>query len=76
MANFYKYLCYTKKPYNYGERVAQFNITGFPKKQIDALIATYKPEFPSELYVCSIEKFQKEKAEFNRIKERKEASNA
>lgn len=76
MPNFYKYLCFTKKPYNQGERVAQFNITGFPKKQVDALIATHKPDFPSELYMCSIEKFQNEKAEFNRIEKRKEDPNA
>ncbi|PRY90613.1 hypothetical protein [Mongoliibacter ruber] len=68
MPNYFKYLCYTTKPYNTGERVAQFNITGFPKKKVDAMIAANKPDFPSEQYMCSLEKYPHKKSEFNRIK--------
>lgn len=68
MSNFFKYLCYTIKPYNTGERVAAFNITGFTKKQVDAKIAEHKEAFPSEQYMCSIEKYPMQKPEFNRLK--------
>jgi hypothetical protein len=75
MPNYFKYLCFTKNPYNSGERMAQFNVTGLPKKDVDQMIAWNKPDFPSEEYMCSIEKFKEEKPEFNRLV-KKEVTNA
>ena len=63
----YKYLCFTEKPYNTGNRVVQLSVTGKRKKQIDEMIQELRKDFPESNYACTIETYTNERGEF-RIK--------
>jgi hypothetical protein len=70
MASF-KYLCFTNKPYNIGERKAQIDVTGLSKKEIDQKITEMRPDFHESEFTCTVETCRIKLPTFNR----KEVSN-